>query len=167
MNFLREPAIFPLKMISIYVIIRFAYLYYGDTQINFGNEVLEILSVSFFIIIIYVIASTVPLSSQKSSPLSVQESILERIMEDIQYVTLDNHRGVYNLPSISFEDGSIKNTYEVFNFPEQVIIKSSAYIRVLQTVNTGAADRYINRLEMLKEEARYMMLNPVDRIVIK
>ncbi|WP_138752791.1 hypothetical protein [Paenibacillus sinopodophylli] len=165
MKFLREPMVFPLKMFVIYFGVKICILYFNDMEFTFRSEFLEAIGVAFLLLLAYAVASVVPFNDQHSSPLIIQESLLRKIKSRTQYIILEKYRGVYNMPRIKFVDEKLCHTYTAIDSPEQLIVKIDAYIDILCELNTGSADRYIKKLENLRTEARYMMLNQIQNTV--
>lgn len=131
----------------------------------------EVATASSWILIlyfVYVIASVIPPSESETTPLFTQEHTRKIINKQYEYLgkPIFEARGLYHV-SINFIDEVLHYQYNPIINPVELIHKSEAYIIVLNSLNTGSADKLILYLEKVISEAKYMLANECTTLVVK
>lgn len=134
---------------------------------DWSEEVATVGSWILILYFVYVIASVIPPSDSETTPLFTQEHTKKIINKQYEYLgkPIVKARGLYT-QNLKILDGILHYEYVPIINPVEVIHKSEAYIIVLNSLNTGSADKLILYLEKVILEAKYMLYNECTTLIV-
>lgn len=140
--------------------------YFVMDEFDFVNELMLSVGIVVISIIVLVIADLLRFRGGDTI-FMLPDNIEKSIAKDIfRCSKVPDQRGLF-ISTPKFSENVLQYVYTPIANPAEFYYKAFAYINVLHSLNTAEADRMIDKISELQEEAKYMSENPRVPTLIK